>query len=312
MSSQRYEDIIISPERAKTCARKLREILKNQHGIDLKISEVQNMVANIADVSGGWHGLAKLPEVNSGGVFPVEKASFDFLDSHDIYTGFTPTLFEYAEVFTEEYESRKGVFYFDNVDSIDEDNAATAFLHEIVRDKEFPKKGNKEDLLKYLKRKAGEDSPFIMFFHKAWECYEKWLESEDEISLTVLQKNILKARINAKNNGIRIPQDRLFWPYLMERAKDDTWVFRNRNYGIVGFNREPMMKNDEWQSHKKSITGFNIREISEIEAEEIFCGSKKQDVMYFFESSCPPWDSEELTASYLVRLNWLLEKIIIK
>ena len=312
MSPKAHSNIIISPERAKTCARRLKDLLKKQHGINLKLTEAQNMIASIADVSGGWHGLAKLPEVDPYEVMKGKKVPLGVLKEHDIYLEAVPTILEYAEVFTEDYTSRNGVFYLRRDSDITQDNADIAFLYEIVDDEQFPKRGTKEELAAYVMMRAGESSPFNMAFQKAWESYETWLESEDDSNLTILQKRILKARMNANRNGFPVQNNKLFWPYHIEKAKDDTWVFRNRDYGLTGLYREPRMDSEEWKAKKNSIKGFKIREMSEIEAAEIFQGSHHDDAMFFFNDSCPPWGSEELGASYLVRLNWFLERIVIE
>lgn len=62
MSPKDHPTIIISAERSRTFARRLREALRERHGVDLKLNEAQALTAIAAEVRGGWHAVARMEE----------------------------------------------------------------------------------------------------------------------------------------------------------------------------------------------------------------------------------------------------------
>ncbi|PZO72330.1 MAG: hypothetical protein DI629_20940 [Mesorhizobium amorphae] len=62
MRSKDHPTIIISAERSRTFARRLREALRERHGVDLKLNEAQALTAIAAEVRGGWHAVARMTE----------------------------------------------------------------------------------------------------------------------------------------------------------------------------------------------------------------------------------------------------------
>lgn len=57
-----HPDIIMSAERARTFARKLKAELLARHGLDIRLSQAQELTAAAAGVQGGWHAIARLDE----------------------------------------------------------------------------------------------------------------------------------------------------------------------------------------------------------------------------------------------------------
>lgn len=62
MAKIAHPDIILSAERARTFARRLKDELLARHGLDIKLSQAQELTAAAAQVQGGWHAVARLEE----------------------------------------------------------------------------------------------------------------------------------------------------------------------------------------------------------------------------------------------------------
>jgi hypothetical protein len=89
----------------------------------------------------------------------------------------------------------------------------------------------------------------------------------------------------------------VFFPYCIEKQRDDSWVVLNRQYKPVGFNTS------EYISYEKFPVFAKLKGIGLTVAKKLsYSGEVSGDRIYLYNDGCVPSHSKENITAYLEKL----------
>ena len=93
----------------------------------------------------------------------------------------------------------------------------------------------------------------------------------------------------------------IFFPYCIEKQKDDSWVFLNRNYKPIGFNTDEFLDYGDYPV-SMPLKGLGIATLQKLS----YNGDGSGNRIYLYDDGCIPTSSAKAMSSYLEKLKILI------